>query len=144
MREKYHYFNLECKLTEEELKECSKKLADAVQKLERCELEKKAFVSQKKAESEKYSAMVSENSNKVASGKEYRDVKCDVIYDWDNKTKEYIRQDTKEVCHTDIITERELQEEANLNAENNPVIEDIKDTVESERPENVKETEQTD
>jgi hypothetical protein len=41
-------------------------------------------------------------------------VSCRIIYDFDNKEKSWIRDDTGEIVKTDIITESEMQEEIEL------------------------------
>lgn len=115
-REKYANRYLECVLTEDELKDCSKRLAVSVRDRSRAEDALKSFKSQNKSEIDGYDATINSMSEKVSSGKEYREVKCNVVYQWEDKVKEYVREDTGEIIDTDIITERELQEEAELNA----------------------------
>ena len=116
MREKTVKRELECILTDAELKDYSKILATSVRERTKLEADLKSYSSHKKAEIETHNGTIALMSEKVASGKEYRDVVCDVVYDWDNKQKTYFRRDTLEICGNDIISERELQEEAELNA----------------------------
>lgn len=118
MRQKEVKRELECVLTDSELKEYSKILAVAVREKTKLEADLKTYQTQKKAEIESRNGIIALMSEKVSSGKEYREVKCSVVYDWDRKEKFYIRQDTGEEIRSDIITERELQEEAELNAPN--------------------------
>ena len=116
MREQYRYEQLECVLTDEELKAYSKIMAEGIRKRECAKDELKAFQSQRKSEIDGCDAVVNDMAGKVGSGKEYRRVKCIIIYNWEDKEKEIVREDTGEFICKEIITEHELQEEAELNA----------------------------
>ena len=116
MREKTIKKELECILSDEELKGYSKTLATSVRERTKLEADLKSYSSHKKAEIETHNGTIALMSEKVASGKEYRDVVCDVTYLWDLKIKTYTRRDTGEVFGNDIISEHELQEEAEMNA----------------------------
>jgi hypothetical protein len=132
MREKTVKRELECILTDSELKDYSKILATSVREKTKLEADLKSYSSHKKAEIETHNGTIALMSEKVASGKEYRDVVCDVTYRWDLKIKTYTRRDTGDVFGNDIISDRELQEEAELNApkpEPKPTLEDKVDSL---------------
>ena len=121
MRESKRYEQLECVLSDDELKVYSKSMAEAFKSKEKVEAELQAFKSKKKGEVEAYDALVKDMSYKISSGKEFRKVECRVNYDWDNKEKIIARIDTGEIVDIEIISEHELQEEAELNAKESQV-----------------------
>lgn len=115
MREKKAFLYLECTLTDDELRDYSKQMADCYSKKSRAEFNFKSIKKQTDSEIAGYEARINLCAEKVNSGKEYREVSCDVKYDWDKKTKDYVRKDTGEIAKSDIITEKELQEEIDFN-----------------------------
>lgn len=117
MREKKTSLYLECVLTEEEMRSYSKQMADSFSKKCRVEDSLKAIKKQMDSEIAGHEARMNLCAERVNSGKEYRDVMCEVFYDWHLKEKRYVRLDTGEIAKTDIITEKELQEELDLRIE---------------------------
>lgn len=116
-RKKTEVMKLECILNDKELKDYSKELSKELTDKSRAEDDKKAFNSQMKARIDGHDARISALSEKIGSEKEYRDIECEVVYDWKAKTRSYLREDTGEIAFTDIIPERELQEEMELESE---------------------------
>ena len=102
--------NVECKLTREEKLKYSEELAENINQKKRTEDSLKSYKSQAKSEIEKAEASINLLSQKISSGKEYRAVKCKVEYDWDKKTRSWIREDTGEVVKDDIIPEELFQQ----------------------------------
>jgi hypothetical protein len=82
-----------------------------LENLQQAEARKKEFDSQIKADIEKFDARAHEIKAKLLSGKEFRSVECDIVYDWEKKQRAWIRKDTGEVAHEDIIPEEMFQEE---------------------------------
>ena len=103
-------------MSDAELKDYSKTLATSVRERTKLEADLKSYSSHKRAEIETHNGTIALMSEKVASGKEYREVICDVEYLWDEKIKIFRREDTWENVGNEIISEQELQEEAELNA----------------------------
>jgi len=116
MRKTKEKLNLECVLTDQEKLAYSKQLAENLSKKQRAEDTLKSFNTQKKAEIAGLDAEINLKVDKINSGREYRDVECTIFWDWDRKVKVWTRTDTGEVAHEDIISEHELQEEADLQA----------------------------
>lgn len=116
VRKTTEMLNLECVLTDEETLKYAKEMAEATNKLNQLEDSKKSYNSQIKSEIDSAAAKVNLLSRKVASGKEYRDIECDIVYDWDEKVKRFYRKDTGEFVRECIISEYELQEEMELQA----------------------------
>jgi hypothetical protein len=114
MRETKANLYLECVLTEDELKNYSKQMADSFSKRQRAEDSLKSMQTQMKAEIQGHEAKMNLCAEKVNSGKEYRDVECEIVYNWDKKEKEYVRKDTGEIAKTEIIDEKDLQEHLDL------------------------------
>ena len=106
--------SLECVIEEEKLRNYAKDLADVTKKKMRMEDQKRSFTKQIGAELEACSAQINLLSDKVSTGKEYRDIECAIEYDWERKEKAIVRIDTGDVVSTDIIKEDELQEHLNL------------------------------
>jgi hypothetical protein len=117
MRITKEILDLECFLTDEEKLKYSKQMAEAFTNKCRAEDAMKSFSSQKKAEIQNLESAVNLLADKLNSGKEYRPIECMVEYNFDDKTKRWIRNDTQEIIKEDIITEEELQEELNLRNE---------------------------
>ena len=114
MRKEKEYLTLECILTDKEKLEYSKQLAENVSNKARAEDSLKSFQTQQKAQISNHEAQINLYSEKINTGKEYRAIECQVIYDFEKKEKSWKRKDTGEIAKTDIITEKELQEEADL------------------------------
>jgi hypothetical protein len=117
MRPTEDTLTLPCILNDQEKIEYGLQQAEALQKMEEAENKKKEFDSQIKADIEKYEARAHEIGHKLTSGKEYREVECEIVYDFKNKTRAWIRKDTKEEAKNDIIPEEMLQEEIPLDSD---------------------------
>lgn len=102
---------LECKLTEAELKESGKKLADGIQKKTEVESRVESFKTQAKAEVAEIDATIGKMSALVNNEKEFRMVECEISWDFKKGVKTFIRKDTGEVAKTERITEEERQRE---------------------------------
>ena len=109
---------LACVLNDTEKLAYGQQMSEALQSLQESEARKKEFDSQIKADIEKYEARAHEIKAKLLSGKEFRPVECDIAYDWENKTRAWIRKDTGGVAHEDIIPEEMIQEELELQEKN--------------------------
>lgn len=110
---------LECKLTEAELKDYSKQLAEAISKKNRIEAEMETYKAQKKGEVQQVDGVIQVMSEKVNSEKEWRYVECEIKFDFGAGIKSYIRKDTGEECKTEIISEEERQDEFEFQEEQN-------------------------
>lgn len=119
MRIEKENLTLPCILTDAEKLNYGQEQAIALQRLEEAEARKQEFNSQIKADIEKHEARAHEIGHKLTSGKEYRDVECKIERNWEEKTRRWIRTDTGEIAKEDIIPERELQEDMELNQEEN-------------------------
>jgi dTDP-4-dehydrorhamnose reductase len=111
MRKQKDVLQLECVLNDLERLAYAKQLAEFISRRQRAEDGLKSFQSQVKGEISGHEAQINLLSEKLNTGREYRAVECEIIYDWDNKLKKWRRLDTKEIAKEDIIPERELQEE---------------------------------
>lgn len=116
MRIKEQTLSLECVLTDEEKLACSKIQNEAINQKAQAEAELKSFSAQKKAEIAGADAIIALHYQKLSTGKEYRPIKCEVKYDFEKKTREWIRLDTGEIAKQDIIPEEDIQEEIELQA----------------------------
>lgn len=105
---------LECVLTDAEKLRYGAEMAELLNKKSRAEDQLKSTSTAIKAEIAAHDAKINDLSGKISTGKERRDVECEINYDWDRKVKSWIRKDTGEVTKEDIIPERELQEELEL------------------------------
>ena len=114
MRKVRDSMTLPCILTDEEKAKYSADLAQAVSDKKKHEGEMERFKSQNKAQITSCETTIDLCAELVNTGREYRSVECSIEYDFDNKTKKWIRIDTGEEVKHDIITESELQEEAQL------------------------------
>lgn len=56
-------------------------------------------------------------SDKLNTGSEFREIPCEIEYDFENKLKRWIREDTGEIAKEDIIPYNELQEEMDIATE---------------------------
>ena len=105
---------LPCLLSDKEKIAYGLEQSEALQKMEEAENKKREFDSQIKADIEKHEAKAQEIGHKLISGKEYREVECTIEYNFKDKTRRWIRKDTKEEAKNDIMPEEMLQEELAL------------------------------
>lgn len=101
---------LEVKLTKDEMMAASKALAEAINKSNRIINELDTFKAQKKAELTAAKDEIAKQSVLVNSEKEFRNVECEVDYDWRKAVKHFIRLDTGEIVRTEAITNEERQQ----------------------------------
>lgn len=102
--------HLECKFTEKELKELSGDLARYVKELSASELKKKEVMSSLTAEINALESKVQSYAHKVSTGTEYRDVKCNVTYDFNAGTIRVHRNDTEEMIKDREMTDEQKQQ----------------------------------
>lgn len=110
MRKSKDKLDLECVLTDGEMLTYSKKRSEHLQNKNRVEYEVKSAVATGKAKIAEHDDAINEIADKLRTGKERRQVECKIVYDWDKKTREWIREDTGECAQNDIIPEDDLQE----------------------------------
>jgi hypothetical protein len=101
--------HLECRLTETELKDSSKKLAEAIQRHGMIEERMEAFKTQNKAEMAEVAAIIGKHSALINNEKEFRMVPCEVTYDFKAGTKTFVRLDTAEIVKYETISDQERQ-----------------------------------
>lgn len=106
--------NLQCALTDEEKLRYGSEMSRHLNDLRQCEDSLASFKSQIKGEIETHEARINALSQKIYSGKEFRDVECEIEYDWEKKTRHWIRTDTGEIFKEEPIPECDLQEEMEL------------------------------
>lgn len=111
MRKTVDKIQCKCILTDEETLKYSREMSSAKSKQSRFENELKSFTTMKKAEIQEQETKVLIMSEKINNGYEFREVECDIVYDFYSKIKRWVRKDTGEIEKEDIISERELQEE---------------------------------
>lgn len=111
MRKTSEKLQCKCILTDEETLKYSRDMSSAKSKQSRFESELKSYTITKKAEIQEQETKVLIFSEKINNGYEFRDVECEIVYDFDIKIKRWYRKDTGEVEKEDIISDRELQEE---------------------------------
>lgn len=111
MRKMKEEIQLECMLTNEEKLNYSKELAEAVSARTRAEENLKSVQTQIKAEITACDGKINGLANKIETGKEYRFVECEILYDFKKKTKKWKRSDTGQIAKACFIPEGELQEE---------------------------------
>ena len=114
--------HLECKLTQSEYLDRCKKMADAMNMLDREEDKLATSTSLIKASIKQYEGEVRKLRAVVQSASEMRDVDCKIEYCWDRKEKETIRLDTGEIVRVDTIDEHDLQEHSSVLAGENKEI----------------------
>jgi len=112
-----------CKLTQEEILKYGREAAQAESELNNLEAKKKSYVSQIGSDILSAKARLNSASIKVREEYEFREVECDINWDWDKKVKTWVRRDTGEVHREEIITESELQEELKLDAHAKELVE---------------------
>lgn len=101
---------LECKLTEAEIHAAGKELADAINQRAQAENQLETFKQQVKAEIAQHDARIAKNTVLVSSEKEFRNVECEQVFDFNNGLKTTTRLDTGEVIRTEPLTNAERQQ----------------------------------
>ena len=109
--------NLQCILSAEELAEHSQQMASAFAEVTRFEADAKAAANQFKAQITGAESKLSLHSGLVLSGKEMRDVSCEVRKDFGTGKCIITRTDTGTVVSTRDMTTAEMQLEMKLDAD---------------------------
>lgn len=121
--------NLMHNLTDDEVADYSKQLADATQDVCALEDEKKTIGQDYNAKISRQQSLARDMARKVSTRKEMRDTECRWRYDWEADEKHLIRLDTYECIEVDTIKEYERQQELAIDKE---------DTTAESEPENTK------
>jgi hypothetical protein len=102
---------LECRLTEDEVREAGKQLAEALNQKEAAESKRAAFLTQIKSYVAVLESMVLKNQSLVLQEKEVRNVECEVRYFFSRNggEKEWCRLDTGEIVKVEPVTDEERQ-----------------------------------
>lgn len=100
---------LEVEYTPEEISDMGLDLARKTAELRTAEDHKKSAVSHLKSEIDSLTARTNDISNKINSGSEYRNVKCELEYNYETNKKTIIRTDTMEVVYDGEIPDDERQ-----------------------------------
>lgn len=101
--------NVEVVLKPDEIKQCGKDLADALNGIEKTEAEIAAFKAQKKSEAAAFEATIQRCRTLINTGREFRMTECEWDYDWKAGRKTGRRKDTGEVVSREEITDQERQ-----------------------------------
>lgn len=112
---KNNYLYLECILSDQEKLVYSKDLGENITLKSRSEEALKSFQTQKKAEISGHEAKINLLADKINTGREYREVECDLKFDWEEKTKSWVRKDTGEVAKVEEMTDDEIDKYAQHN-----------------------------
>lgn len=102
--------NLRTALTRDEIFSYAEDLANADQNIIAIESRKKEMMAAITAEAKQAQAASEALSLKVSTKHEYRDVDCEVTYNFDTMTKTTVRIDTGEVVYTNKLTQSDLQQ----------------------------------
>jgi len=111
MKEK-HY--LEVQLTEDELKQDGKELADSFKRKNAIEAEMETFKAQKKAEVTQCEGDIAKNAALVSAGKEMRMVDCEVTLDFNAGKRTVARIDNGIIVNERKLNDDEKQLELNV------------------------------
>lgn len=105
------FLPLECKLTEAEVREASKRLAEALNQKEAVKAKRASFLTQLKADAAILDAEIRKDQELVSSEKTFRTVECEVQYFFQRNggEKEFHRKDTGELVKVEQITPEERQ-----------------------------------
>lgn len=112
---KANYLYLECLLSDAEKLTYSKDLGEQITLKTRSEEALKSFSTQKNAEITGHEAKINLLADKINTGREYREVECEIKFDWEEKTKSWVRKDTGEVAKVENMTEDEIDQYAQHN-----------------------------
>jgi hypothetical protein len=102
--------HLKCVLTETEIKAAGAQLARSYSEITDLEDQKKSSASNFKARIDISTAQASILARKIQNGYEFRDIDCEEVWNWDEKTVDVVRLDTFEVMKSRIMTAGELQQ----------------------------------
>lgn len=105
---------LKYEFSDEEKNELAKEMAEANEREQGLEREKTEVVAELKGRIEAAKAERLKCAGLYRTGYEYRNIECDVRYDYDKCTVEYWRTDTGELAKTRKMTPEEKQPELNV------------------------------
>jgi hypothetical protein len=94
---------------EKEKREIASDLANGVAEVARLEEQKKAVMSQLKAELDAKQGAVNSAAEKLRSGFEMRNIECEVIFDYESDVVRWVRTDNFEVAHQRRMRPEERQ-----------------------------------
>jgi hypothetical protein len=109
IRTKQRQEYLKYMFTREEKEAFSEKLARKIKEAELAELRKKDVVKSLDSDIAKVKTEISDIAGKVQNGYEYRNIDCEVTYNYDTRLKTTVRLDTKEIISDIPMTADELQ-----------------------------------
>ena len=101
--------HLKCVLTETEIKTAGAQLARSYSEITDLEDQKKSSASDFKARIDSASAQASIVARKIQNGYEFRDIDCEEVWNWDEKTVDVVRLDNGETVRSRTMTVGELQ-----------------------------------
>jgi hypothetical protein len=117
--------SVKCILTNDEKLEYGIAISEAFESKKCKEDELNRVSAQIKGEIALCDAQIRVIAQKFTSGTEYREVECEILYNFVMRMRQWIRKDTGEIYKEDIIPEHMLQEEMKLSA-NDAAIEIVK------------------
>lgn len=100
---------LEARLTEAEIRESGKRLAEGIERRAIAEGRMDTFKTQIKAELAEIEAVILKQTSMVATEREFRLVPVEIEYDFEAGKKTFVRKDTGEIVKTEPISEEERQ-----------------------------------
>lgn len=116
-RKEREVLTLQCKLTEEELRENAIEHAYVLDEIDGLKDDLKTAQKRLKTTIEEKQARENTLRVIISTGRDFRKVECSIIYDWETKKKHWIRLDTNVTAKIEPISEHELQEEMKLREE---------------------------
>ena len=100
--------------TEDEKKALASEMAQSVSSLQSAEDQKKAIMSDLKGQIDSLQAKVNSSATKLNNGYEMRQIKCEVVADYDAKLWTFIRTDNGEIAKERRMTQDDLQKRLDL------------------------------
>jgi hypothetical protein len=110
MRSQKETLILPCQLTEDEIRLYGMRIAEELPKEDLLDNELKEFKDQVNARKSKIRAEIMDLTNRVNMKKEYREVECNIKYNFERGEKVWIRLDTGEIVKKEGIPAAEMQE----------------------------------
>lgn len=105
----FEYKTLKCKLTPDEFQKTSEKLAKTITEIQDLELKKKSIISQFTSDINARREIANKCSMMVSESAEYRDVECQVVFDYKSGTVTTMRLDSKKIIEARPMRENEKQ-----------------------------------
>ena len=101
---------LPCMLTNDELIKCGKTQSEAISKIKRLEDELESYKTQKKADITLCESVIQATSDMINAGKVFRQVECEIRWNFERMVKTWCRLDTGEQFRESKIPDHEMQE----------------------------------